>query len=74
MPHRIRSEIISDPTIRGGEPVIRGTRVPAYLIAWMVSEGVPQRDILHHYPSLNLSDIDVAVEFAKLHPERAQEH
>lgn len=32
MPHRIKSEVICDPMIRGGEPVIRGTRIPSRLI------------------------------------------
>lgn len=68
MPHLIRSEVIRDPMVMGGAPVIRGTRIPAHLIAWMVSEGVPEEEILEHYPALNLADIDAAVAYAKSHP------
>lgn len=69
MPRRRPAEIIKDPHVMGGLPVIRGTRVPAHFISWLVAQGVPELDILQDYPSLYPDDIRAAVEYAEAHPE-----
>lgn len=53
--------ITIDPEVRGGTPVIQGTRIPAALIAEMSTEGVPDDEIMAAYPSLSLEDIRAAV-------------
>ena len=35
---RAADVVVSDPEIRGGEPVIRGTRIPVYLIADLMTD------------------------------------
>jgi uncharacterized protein (DUF433 family) len=64
--------VVSDPDIRGGEPVIRGTRVPAYLIADLIDEGADLREILEDYPTLNAAKVRSAVAFARTHPRRGR--
>jgi uncharacterized protein (DUF433 family) len=54
----------------GGTPCIRGTRVPADLIAMLVREGVPTIEMLEDYPSIDLDDIGAAVEWAQSHPQQ----
>jgi len=69
---KLPAEIVSDPEILGGMPVIRGTRVPADTIAMMVAQGISNFEILRHYPSIDLDGIRAAVEWAKHHPKAAE--
>jgi uncharacterized protein (DUF433 family) len=64
--------IVSDPEIRGGEPVIKGTRVPAYLVADLIDQGADLREILEDYPSLNANKVRAALAFARTHPRRGR--
>lgn len=73
MRHKMKSEVIKDPSVMGGAPVIRGTRVPAHFIAWLVHRGVAEVEILDDYPSLTREDIRVAVEYASRHPEDGED-
>lgn len=69
MPHRMRSEVIKDPHVMGGLPVIKGTRVPAHLIGAIVKQGASELEVLETYPWLTLDDVRVAVKYADEHPE-----
>jgi len=53
-----------DPNILLGKPVIKGTRIPVYVILDLISEGSTPREILEYYPSLKEEDITAAVKFA----------
>lgn len=64
--------IVSDPEIRGGEPVIKGTRVPVFLIADLVEQGADYREILEDYPALNEEHITAAITYAQTHPRRGR--
>ncbi|MEO5903207.1 MAG: DUF433 domain-containing protein [Gemmatimonadaceae bacterium] len=64
--------VISDPAIRGGEPVIRGTRVPVHLIADLVEQGADEREILEDYPSLSAKKVRAATAYANTHPRRGR--
>jgi uncharacterized protein (DUF433 family) len=64
--------VSSDPTVRGGEPVIRGTRVPVYLIADLVRQGAEVREILEDYPSLDAQMIEAALAYAQTSPKRGR--
>ena len=55
--------VVIDPRIRGGTPVILGTRIPTRLIAELRSEGLSDEEILSLYPSLTTDDIAAAVEW-----------
>jgi uncharacterized protein (DUF433 family) len=69
MPHRMRSEIIKDPSVMGGLPVIKGTRVPAHLIGSIIGQGASELEVLRTYPWLTLDDVRLAVRYAEDHPE-----
>ncbi|MBU7017330.1 MAG: DUF433 domain-containing protein [Theionarchaea archaeon] len=53
-----------NPHILGGKPVIRGTRIPVYLILELLQADYNFQKILDAYPSLNMKDIKAALEYA----------
>lgn len=53
-----------NPKILGGKPVIRGTRIPVYLILELLSAGYDFKRIMEAYPALKEEDIKAAVEYA----------
>jgi len=54
----IPAEIVSDPSVMSGEPVVRGTRVPAATILAYLNGGHTDREIFEDYPSLPVDGID----------------
>ncbi|HEY4458601.1 MAG TPA: DUF433 domain-containing protein [Pseudonocardiaceae bacterium] len=42
-----------DPDVRGGFPVIEGTRVPYDMVSALVRDGVPPEDVADYYPSVS---------------------
>jgi uncharacterized protein (DUF433 family) len=68
----VERAIVSDPDVRGGEPVFRGTRIPVYTIAALVEQGAEPREILEDYPSLRASGIRAAVVYAATRPKRGR--
>ncbi|MFY0646685.1 DUF433 domain-containing protein [Sulfitobacter geojensis] len=61
------SEVIFDPEIRGGLPVIRGTRIGVYEIADLCRAETDE-DILEQFPSLTPTCLEHAKLYAKAHP------
>jgi uncharacterized protein (DUF433 family) len=61
-----------EPGIRGGEPVVKGTRVPVYLLAELQAKGAYSEEILADYPSLTPESLEAAVTWARLHPKRGR--
>lgn len=56
--------IVTDRRICGGEPVIRGTRVPLRTILGSLAEGDGIEDILRSFPSLTAEDVLAVIAFA----------
>jgi uncharacterized protein (DUF433 family) len=54
----IPAEIVSDPSVMGGVPVVRGTRVQAETILAYLRAGHGSREIFEDYPSLPVDGID----------------
>lgn len=46
-----------NPQILGGKPVIKGTRIPIYIILQMVRDGATFEKIIGEYPDLQEEDI-----------------
>ncbi len=69
MPHGTRAEIIKDPNVMGGVPVIKGTRIPAHLIGAILRQGASELEVLRTYPWLTLADVREAARYADEHPE-----
>jgi uncharacterized protein (DUF433 family) len=65
---RARAQVIADPEILSGTPVIKGTRVPVYDVAASVVAGIPMEEILSPYPSLNREQVELAALYAETHP------
>lgn len=56
--------IIRDPKICGGEPVIRGTRVPLRTVLASLAEGATVEEIVKDFPTLTEQDVRAAIAFA----------
>ena len=53
-----------DPQILVGKPVIKGTRIPVYLILNLLAHGYNFERIIKAYPELTKEDIKAALEYA----------
>jgi len=58
------NRIEMDPKKVGGKPVIKGTRIPVYLILEMLASGMNIGDILKEYPELTEEDVKEAIKYA----------
>jgi uncharacterized protein (DUF433 family) len=59
--------IVEDPEVRGGLPVVRGTRISVYDIADALSaDGI--ETTLEDFPNLGREDVEAAELYAKAHP------
>jgi len=58
--------------VMGGEPVFKGTRVPARLVAAMLEQGAEEWDILEGYPSLTPRMLELAKIWTAAHPARGR--
>jgi len=59
-----RAQIVCDPRILNGKPIIKGTRISVATILQCVASGMTQDEILHGYPTLTRAGICAALEFA----------
>lgn len=59
--------IITDPKILVGKPVIKGTRIPVYLVLNLVANGKTPKQIIEDYPDLTEADIRAAIQYAASH-------
>lgn len=59
-----RSRISIDPKVHGGDPCIKGTRVPVSIILGSLAEGSTVGEILREYPTLKRADVNAALQFA----------
>lgn len=53
-----------NPRIMMGKPVIRGTRIPVYVILNLLAEGYDVNHIRREYPDLTRKDIEATLRFA----------
>jgi len=56
--------IVADPEILTGKPVIRGTRIPVDLILKKLAEGIQVKEILTDYPRLTKGHIQEILKYA----------
>jgi uncharacterized protein (DUF433 family) len=62
------THIVVDDEIKGGTPVIRGTRITVYAILGRIDHGETIEDILDDYPNLTREAVEAAVAYARAHP------
>jgi uncharacterized protein (DUF433 family) len=60
----IADRIVMDPDVMVGKPVIKGTRIPVYIIVEFVANGMTEKEILKEYPQLKKEDIKAALLYA----------
>ena len=61
----VGSEVIRDPSVMSGEPVVRGTRVPAMTIVAYLRAGRTSREIFEDYPTLPADGIEAVTAWAQ---------
>ncbi|MCK4595876.1 DUF433 domain-containing protein [candidate division WOR-3 bacterium] len=59
----MNDHIISDPNICGGEPCIRGTRIPVHIILSHLASGEDYDTILKNFPNIEKKDILACLEY-----------
>ena len=64
--------IVIDPEIKGGTPVIRGTRMSVYAVRGRIEGGESVDDILEDNPDLSREAIETAITYAATHPVRGR--
>jgi uncharacterized protein (DUF433 family) len=71
---RARKMVVVNPAIRGGEPVLRGTRIGVYEVAAMAKDATADEraEILAGYPTLKEEQLDLALIFATAYPRRGR--
>jgi uncharacterized protein (DUF433 family) len=70
MEEELLNRIVIDPNILAGKPVIKGTRIPVYLIIELLANGLTPQQILKEYPELKQEDIKAALLYASKLLER----
>ena len=68
----LEERIVSDPAVLLGKPIVRGTRVPVYLIVGPVEAGQTPEQIVDDYPDLTIEDVEAAVAYAAREPARTE--
>jgi uncharacterized protein (DUF433 family) len=56
--------IVRDPSVCGGEPVFKGTRVTLRTVLASLAEGDSISDVLGSFPTLSEDDVRAAIAFA----------
>jgi len=56
--------IASDPNICGGEPCIKGTRIPVHIVLSHLAAGEDYEIVLKNFPKLTKEDIFACLEYA----------
>lgn len=59
-----RPHVSIDPAVRGGEPVVDGTRIPAAEVAALLRDGVRPEQISDYYPGVTPEAAREAADFA----------
>lgn len=67
---KLLDRIAVDPNILAGKPVIKGTRIPVYLIIELIATGMNIKDVLKEYPELKEEDVKAALLYASKLLER----
>ncbi len=64
--------VLRDPEILGGEPVIRGTRIPVHLVGDILEQGANEEEILSGYPTLKRENLELAHIYVRAYPRRGR--
>lgn len=59
-----RDHIVINPKIMLGKPVVKGTRIPVYVVLNLLAQGNTTEKIRKEYPDLTPANIMGAIQFA----------
>ena len=60
----MNAKIISDPNVCGGDPCIKGTRIPVHIILSHLAAGDSMDVLLKNFPRITTDDIKACLEYA----------
>lgn len=60
----MNERIVSDVNVCGGEPCVRGTRIPVRVVLSHLAAGDTTEQVLRDFPPLTEADIRACLEFA----------
>lgn len=60
--------IVNDEAVKGGTPIVRGTRMTVYSVLGRIEHGDTVDDVLADNPDLQREAIDAAIIYARTHP------
>ena len=66
------NRIVVDPKILAGKPVIKGTRIPVYLVLNLLANDYNFDKIIEAYPVLTRQDIKAAIKYSENRMERGE--
>ena len=61
--------IVRDPTVCGGKPVVRGTRVTIRTVLASLAEGLTVEEIVTEFPTLDEAAVRAIIAFAAVSAE-----
>jgi len=57
--------IVVDPKIHFGKPVIAETRIPVYAVLELVEAGIPfEKIVTKYYPDITIKDVKACIDYA----------
>lgn len=60
----MNERIVADVAICGGEPCVRGTRIPVRVVLSHLAAGETAEEVLRDFPTLTEADIRACLEYA----------
>lgn len=69
---RVWSFITIDPSIRAGEPVVRGTRIGVHALGDLARQGASTEELLEDHPALTRQSLEAALAWDRMHPRRGR--
>jgi uncharacterized protein (DUF433 family) len=67
---KLRGLLVCSATVRRGEPLVRGTRIPARILAAIATMGSSIEEMLQDYPALTREGLDAALAFVSANPRK----
>jgi uncharacterized protein (DUF433 family) len=67
---KLRGLLVCSPTVKRGEPIVRGTRIPARILAAIAKMGSSIEEMLQDYPALTREGLEAALAFADANPRK----
>jgi uncharacterized protein (DUF433 family) len=60
----VESWIVTRPSVLGGKPCVRGTRISVELILELLASGASSNDVLAAYPQVTAEGLSAALQYA----------